>query len=63
VLSLLRDAGKDRAAVEKELARLLPLKTKTEYEPDEIPRAEAARAVERARRCVDVAGRLAAEVL
>jgi len=62
VLSLLREAGNDGAAVEKELARLLPLKTKTEYEPDEIPRAEAARAVERARRCVDVARRLAVEV-
>ncbi len=63
VLLLLRDAGRDGAVVEKELARLLPLKTRTEYEPDEIPRAEAARAVDRARRCVDVAGRLAAEVL
>ena len=61
VLDLLREAGKDGAAVEKELARLVPLKTKTEYEPDEIPRAEAARAVARARRCVDVARRLALE--
>ena len=51
----------DGAAVEKELARLLPLKTKAEYEPDDIPRAEAARALERARRCVAVARRLALE--
>lgn len=63
VLSLLREAGKDGAEVEKELARLLPLKTKTEYEPDEVPRAEAARAVERARRCVEVARRLAQDAL
>jgi HEPN domain-containing protein len=61
VLALLRDAGKDGAAVERELARLLALKTKAEYEPDEIPRAEAGRAVERARRCVEVARRLALE--
>jgi len=61
VLVLLREAGMDGAAVEKELARLLPLKTKAEYEPDDIPRAEAARAVERARRCVEVARRLALE--
>ena len=55
VLALLRDAGKDGAEVERNLARLLPLKTKAEYEPDEIPKAEAARAVERAQRCVAVA--------
>jgi hypothetical protein len=61
VLALLREAGKDGAATERELARLLPLKTKTEYEPNDIPRAEAARAVERARRCVEVARRLALE--
>lgn len=59
VLVLLREAGKDGAEVEKQLARLLPLKTKTEYEPDEISRAEAARAVERAARCVAVARSLA----
>jgi hypothetical protein len=62
VLALLREAGKDGVAVEKELARLLPLKTKAEYEPDEIPKVEAARAVARARRCVEVAMRLAREV-
>lgn len=58
VLALLREAGKDGAEVEKSLARLLALKTKTEYEPDEIPRAEAARAVERASRCLAVVRRV-----
>jgi hypothetical protein len=36
VLSLLRQAGPDGAKVEKELRRLLPLKTKAEYEPDDV---------------------------
>jgi len=60
VLALLREAGKDGAEVERNLGRLLPLKTKAEYEPDEIPRSEAARAVERAKRCVAIAGRVVA---
>lgn len=58
VLVLLHDAGKDGAEVEKNLGRLLPLKTKTEYEPDDIPKSEATRAVERATRCVAVARRV-----
>lgn len=61
VLALLKEAGKDGAEVERNLGRLLPLKTKTEYEPDDIPASEATRAVERATRCVAVATRLAAE--
>ncbi len=35
-LDLLRTAGSEGAAVEKELHRLLPLKTKAEYEPDNV---------------------------
>ncbi len=57
-LTLLRQAGRDGAAVAKELARLLPMKTKAEYEPDEIPQSAANKAVERARCCVDVARRV-----
>ncbi len=57
VLVLLRQAGKDGAAVEKDLRRLLPLKTKAEYEPEDAPRSTAARAVERTSRCVTVARR------
>jgi hypothetical protein len=59
VLALLREAGKDGAELETDLARLLPLKTKAEYDPEDIPKAEASRAVERASRCVAVARRLA----
>ena len=60
VLTLLRDAGRDGAEVEKHLRRLLPLKTKTEYELDDIPVSAAAGAVERAEQCVTIALRLAA---
>lgn len=59
-IALLRTAGPDGVAVAKELVRLLPMKTRAEYEPDQIPKSDAARAVERARRTVDVARRLAA---
>ncbi|MBA3288440.1 MAG: HEPN domain-containing protein [Acidimicrobiia bacterium] len=57
---LLRTAGPDGLAVAKELGRLLPMKTRAEYEPDEIPKSDASRAVERARRIVELARRKAA---
>ena len=60
VLALLRQAGTDGAAVERDLVRLLPLKTKAEYDPDDIPRTTARRAVEWATRCLAVARRVAA---
>lgn len=59
VLALLRQAGPDGAEVERELRRLLPLKTKAEYEPDDIAPSVAAKAVERAQRCAAVARRVA----
>jgi hypothetical protein len=59
VLALLRQAGPDGAQVETELRRLLPLKTKAEYEPDGVAPAVAAKAVERAQRCTLVARRVA----
>lgn len=59
-LALLRQAGTDGAALERDLVRLLPLKTKAEYDPDDIPRATARRAVEWATRCLAVARRVAA---
>lgn len=55
VLTLLRQAGPDGTKVEKELRRLLPLKSKTEYEPDDVAAGVAIKAVERAQRCVVVA--------
>jgi hypothetical protein len=57
-IGLLRTAGPDGVAVAKELGRLLPIKTRAEYEPDDIPKSEAARAVDRARRIVEVARRV-----
>ena len=59
VLDLLRQAGPDGAEVERELRRLLPLKTKAEYEPDDIAPAVAGKAVDRAQRCAAVARRVA----
>lgn len=58
VLVLLTQAGPDGAEAEKELRRILPMKTKAQYEPDDIPLASASRAVERAQRCVAVARRV-----
>ncbi len=59
VLVLLRQAGPDGAEVERELRRLLPLKTKAEYEPDDIASSVAGKAVERAQRAAGVARRVA----
>lgn len=59
-LVLLRQAGPDGVEVERDLRRLLPLKTKAEYEPDDIAPSAAAKAVERAQRCAAVAQRVAA---
>jgi HEPN domain-containing protein len=55
IFNLLKQAGPDGQKVEKELARLLPLKTKSEYEPDDIALSTATKAVERADRCAQVA--------
>ena len=60
VLTLLRQAGPDGTKVEKELRRLLPLKTKAEYEPDDVAPGVASKAIERAQRCVAVARTVAA---
>ncbi|MBW3575851.1 MAG: hypothetical protein KY450_13605 [Actinobacteria bacterium] len=46
----------------KDLVRLLPMKIRAEYEPDEIPKSDAKKAVDRARRVVAVARRVAASV-
>lgn len=62
VLGLLKQAGEDGASVEKHLRRLLPMKNKAEYEPDDVSRPTAAKAVERALRCVAVAQDVAVEV-
>ncbi len=54
--------GPDGAEVERHLRRLLPLRTKAEYEPDEIAPSVATKAVERAQRCTVVAQRVATTI-
>jgi HEPN domain-containing protein len=58
VILLLQDAGRDGVDIERNLRRLLPLKTKAEYEPEGISISAASKAVDRAQRCVDVARRV-----
>lgn len=58
-LHLLRQAGPDGSELERYLRRLLPLKTKAEYDPDDIAASVAAKAVERAQECARVARRVA----
>jgi len=60
VLTPLQQAGPDGAMIGKDLRRLLPLKTKTEYEPDDVAQGVARKAVERAQRCVAIARAVAA---
>jgi len=55
---LLGQAGDDGSQLAKDLQRLLPMKTKTEYEPDDVSLPAAIRAVDWAKRCVDVARRV-----
>lgn len=57
---LLKEAGRDGAELGKDLRRLLPMKTKAEYDPDDIPLSAASKAVERAQRRVAVAQRVVA---
>ena len=62
VLTLLRQAGPDGAKLETDLRRLIPLKTKAEYDPDDVAPAVASKAVERAQRCVRVARGVVAKI-
>ena len=59
VITLLSRAGPDGVDVERDLRRLIPLKTTVEYEPDDVSQTTAAKAVERATRCVRTARRVA----
>jgi hypothetical protein len=54
----LDEAGPDGVAIARDIVRLLPLKTRSEYEPDNVPQTAATKAVERARRCVSIAHRV-----
>jgi len=46
--------------MERDLRRLLPMKTKAEYDPDDTPLTVASRAVGGALKCVAVARRVVA---
>ena len=59
---LLKEAGRDGAELDKYLRRLLPMKTKAEYDPDDIPLSAASKAVGRAQRCVVGARRVVSSV-
>ncbi len=59
-IALLGEAGTDGTAAARQLARLLPLKTRAEYEPDDVPKATATKAVRAATQIVAIAQRVAA---
>jgi len=63
VIKLLGRAGDDGVKLAKDLQRLLPMTTKAEYEPDDIPLSAASQAVERAQRCVTIARRVVGSLL
>ena len=57
-VDLLEASGKDGKDASKHLARLMPLKTKVEYDPETVPRSKAETAVKSAGRLVEIAKRL-----
>jgi HEPN domain-containing protein len=56
-VDLLAASGKDGKEASKHLARLLPLKTKAEYDSGSVPRSRAEAAVKSAARLVEIARR------
>lgn len=56
----LKAAGQDGRAVANHLSRLLGVKTKSQYSPELITAADAAKAVDRATRLLEVADRVVA---
>ena len=56
-IDLLEQAGRDGKELARQLRRLLPLKTRAEYDPDDVPLATAAAAVDSAGKAVAVARR------
>ncbi len=57
-VDLLEASGKDGKDASKYLARLIPLKSKAEYDPGTVPRSKAESAVKSASRLVEIARRL-----
>jgi hypothetical protein len=54
-VSLLNRAGREGTDAARILTRLMPLKNRAEYDPDDVPKAMARRAVEQADRIVGIA--------
>jgi hypothetical protein len=53
--TLLDQAGREGKDAARLLTRLIPLKNRAEYEPEDVPRATAKRAVEQAEKIVAIA--------
>lgn len=53
--TLLGQSGREGKDAARLLTRLMPLKNRAEYEPLDVPKATAARAVEQAERIVQIA--------
>jgi HEPN domain-containing protein len=58
VVALLSQAGREGTDAVRTLTRLIPLKNRAEYEPEDVPKATAKRAVENAERIVQIARRV-----
>ncbi len=54
-VALLNQAGRDDKYAARVLTRLVPLKNRAEYEPEDVPKATAKRAVDQAERIVQIA--------
>jgi hypothetical protein len=54
-VALLGQAGREGKDAARLLTRLMPLKNGAEYEPQDVPKASATRAVEQAERIVQIA--------
>ena len=59
-VALLGEAGPDGKAAARQLGRLLPLKTRAEYEPDDVPKTIATKAVRAATEILAIAQRVVA---
>jgi HEPN domain-containing protein len=57
---LLGNAGREGKDAARLLTRLMPLKNRAEYEPQDVPKATATRAVEQAERIVQIARQVVA---
>jgi HEPN domain-containing protein len=55
---LLGQAGREGSEAARVMTRLLPLKNRAEYEPEDVPKASARRAVEQAGKLVEIARRV-----